>query len=243
MAPRWQHGVGDHLGAAASKQPRPTCGTACAAGALAVALVHLIGKGRRRLQPLRAKQITDLWQYANRDYFMKDYQKNVRVQFRNHMYKLYKKRNWKLHYKRNYRRVCRYYKKDAEEVPKTLEEFKEELRPLVDNTLLMLDEHAVDAIICYNYAMRLKFKMLQHVQRLAVKFKLIERPTDKHMPPWIHLGWTLPQTDYIRPPRPWNLPGYKSQKQIFMEKRLEVKRMQELKEKEKEAETTEAEAK
>ena len=98
------------------------------------------------------------------------------------------------------------------------------------NMLLLLDEMAIDGIMNTGTAMKLKNALFTRLLDVSTKFGFKKRTNDKFLPAYATLGYELPKSKHIRQPRPWQLPGHKTLYQIRAEKRLEVKRLEAMRE-------------
>lgn len=179
---------------------------------------------RQYRRTLRVRQIVDMY------YFKKEYKKRQRKRMRNWMYNVWKKSVYKWQWRKTFKQIKAIGERSGKDAPADFEALIAEVKPDLDNMLLLLDEMAIDGIMNTGTAMKLKNALFTRLLDVSTKFGFKKRTNDKFLPAYATLGYELPKSKHIRQPRPWQLPGHKTLYQIRAEKRLEVKRLEAIRE-------------
>ncbi|CAE7241814.1 rpsT [Symbiodinium pilosum] len=96
--------------------------------------------------------------------------------------------------------------------PASHQEVLDEVKEMLDEACETIDEVTVQGVMHRNAAAKQKNRLFRGIYRACVKQGLLARRSteDPFMPAYKLIGYTLPECNYVREPRPWQLPGWKS---------------------------------
>mmetsp|Transcript_22527 Transcript_22527/g.49780 ORF Transcript_22527/g.49780 Transcript_22527/m.49780 type:complete len:305 (-) Transcript_22527:132-1046(-) len=136
------------------------------------------------------------------------YEARHRDNLRNRAYNVY----MTIKYRRAVRPVKRYGKSliSGETRVASVAEAIDKIKGELDNACLTVDEVCTQGVIHRKEAGEIKDNMLKIILRGCINQGLIEKPEDPFVPAYKTLGYTLPESFFLREPRPWQLPGWKS---------------------------------
>lgn len=127
-------------------------------------------------------------------------------------------------------------------MPATLEEVWGDMKEQLDETCLCIDRACIEGVIHQQTAVDRKEMVLDRLllalQKANIPLPVIPDLVDnRYTASWRRLGYTMPKCTWLREPRPWQLPGWKSAMDLRKEFKVYlIKRRAELKEKAKQEE-------
>lgn len=136
------------------------------------------------------------------------YEDRARRNLRNRAYNIFMKNR----YKKAMKKVLRYCVEleHYDKQPDSHEQVMDEVKGMLDEACEIIDEVTVQGVLHRNTAAKRKDRMFRAVLRGSVKKGLIKRPDDPFTPAYKAIGYTLPECNLMREPKPWQLPGWKS---------------------------------
>merc|ERR1719401_575663 len=148
-------------------------------------------------------------------YFKKRYDARHRNNIRNRAYNIFMKNK----YKKAMKKVLRYTVEleFGDLKPASAAEALDNVKDLLDEACMTIDEVCVQGVIHRNTAARRKDRMCRAVLRGCVAQGLLQKPEDPFEPAFKTIGYDMPKCYKIREPRPWQLPGWKSPWMLYQE--------------------------
>lgn len=136
------------------------------------------------------------------------YKDRARREIRNRAYNIFMKNK----YKKAMKKVLRYTVEleFGDLKPASVQEVMSEIKPLLDEACLTIDEVCVQGVLHRNTAARRKDRMCRAILRGCIAKGIAQKPEDPFKPAYEILGYELPKCYKLREPRPWQLPGWKS---------------------------------
>jgi len=142
------------------------------------------------------------------------YEDRARRNLRNRAYNIFMKNK----YKKAMKKVLRYTVEliYGDKQPASHQEVMDEVKEMLDEACEVIDEVTVQGVLHRNTAAKRKDRMFRAILRGSEKKGLITRPSveedpqNRFVPAYKIIGYELPECNYVREPRPWQLPGWKS---------------------------------
>mmetsp|Transcript_27421 Transcript_27421/g.64486 ORF Transcript_27421/g.64486 Transcript_27421/m.64486 type:complete len:305 (-) Transcript_27421:62-976(-) len=142
------------------------------------------------------------------------YEDRARRNLRNRAYNIFMKNK----YKKAMKKVLRYTVEleYGDKQPASHQEVMDEVKDMLDEACEVIDEVTVQGVLHRNTAAKRKDRMFHAILRGSEKKGLITRPSveedpqNRFLPAYKIIGYELPKCNYVREPRPWQLPGWKS---------------------------------
>ncbi|CAK9106797.1 30S ribosomal protein S20 [Durusdinium trenchii] len=136
------------------------------------------------------------------------YEDRARRNLRNRAYNIFMKNR----YKKAMKKVLRYCAELEfdDKQPDSFQQVMDEVKDMLDEACEIIDEVTVQGVLHKNTAAKHKDRLFIAILRGSVKKGLIQKPEDPFTPAWKVIGYTLPECNMLREPRPWQLPGWKS---------------------------------
>jgi len=144
-------------------------------------------------------------------YFRCNYKHRKRKQLRQYAYNLFHKNRYKGAV-RMVNRFCTALVEDPDFNPPNMDWVRDYTWRCMDNACNTLDWVAMQKVIKAEEARDIKERMVEKVARACVQKGLLkwEDKKDKYSPMNEFIGYTYPATRFLKEPRPWTLPGWKS---------------------------------
>mmetsp|Transcript_32872 Transcript_32872/g.76015 ORF Transcript_32872/g.76015 Transcript_32872/m.76015 type:complete len:295 (+) Transcript_32872:57-941(+) len=144
----------------------------------------------------------------------KYYEDRARRNLRNRAYNIWMKNR----YKKAMKKVLRfgYSLQQGDWQPKSHQEVMDKCKAMLDEACEVIDEVTVQGVLHRNTAAKRKDRMFRCILSGSVKKGVLERPSYKEnpenrfLPAYKVIGYELPECNFVREPRPWQLPGWKS---------------------------------
>jgi len=144
----------------------------------------------------------------------KYYEDRARRNLRNRAYNIWMKNR----YKKAMKKVLRfgYSLQQGDWQPKSHQEVMDKCKNMLDEACEVIDEVTVQGVLHRNTAAKRKDRMFRCILSGSVKKGVLERPSYKEnpenrfLPAYKIIGYELPECNFVREPRPWQLPGWKS---------------------------------
>mmetsp|Transcript_12808 Transcript_12808/g.30436 ORF Transcript_12808/g.30436 Transcript_12808/m.30436 type:complete len:269 (-) Transcript_12808:35-841(-) len=138
------------------------------------------------------------------------YEDRARRNLRNRAYNIFMKNRYKKAMKKVLRYVVELEYGDKE--PASHQEVMDEVKDMLDEACETIDEVTVQGVLHRNTAAKRKDRLFRGILRACVKKDLLPERSDedRFTPAYKLIGYTLPECNFVREPRPWQLPGWKS---------------------------------
>ncbi|CAE7467528.1 rpsT [Symbiodinium natans] len=140
------------------------------------------------------------------------YEDRARRNLRNRAYNIFMKNK----YKKAMKKVLRYGNEleYGDLQPASHDEVMEDVKEMMDEACEIIDEVTVQGVIHRNAAAKRKDRMFRAILRGSIRKGLLKKPDegdpDSFLPAYKIIGYEIPECNYVREPRPWQLPGWKS---------------------------------
>jgi len=156
---------------------------------------------------------------CNQLFFIRsNYKRRYLNKLRNRSYNLAVKSEFKKKVMQFNRYPKALYKGQLQPAPASMEEVWKDVKEGLDDVCLTLDRASIQGVIYPGEAVQRKEQILDRLYLAVVKAGLLERDAKDLFTPFRErLGYVYPTCHWLREPRPWMLPGFKTPQMLRTE--------------------------